>query len=310
MIGSSIAWRLAQGGARVTMLDARRFYGEASWAAAGMLSPRGEHFPSEEWRERAEESLKMFPAFVQELSREAGDPIDYAARGAVDLTAGPTDGAYPEEAIVNPRDLGAALRTVLKDREVRLLQYRAATSITREGERWSVDGLLTDAVVIAAGAWSGGLTVDGAALPATVPVKGYLLGYQMKPGTLMQIRRSGHTYVLQRSDGLTLAGSTEERAGFDDRIDNALVRDLHARAAALWPPLGGRTPDRVWTGLRPATVSGEIHVEPWQGDASCWLAYGHFRNGILLAPWTARHVAQGIIRANAEMDRAVPAGIA
>lgn len=294
LIGSSIAWRLSQAGARVTMLDARRFFGEASWAGAGMLSPHGERFPSGDWRQRAVESLRLYPSFVEELARESGDPIDYAACGAVEIVDG-VEHAYADEAIVNPRDLGVALRSVLKERGVRVLPYRPASSIRREGAGWNVDGLRADTLVLAAGAWSGELMVDGARPPATVPVKGHLLGYQMKPGTLPQIRREGHTYLLQRRDGFTVAGSTEERVGFDAEIDQALVRDLNERAGRLWPALAGRTPDRVWTGLRPATESGDIYVEPWAGDATCWLAYGHFRNGILLAPWTAQQVAAGVL---------------
>src|SRR5882672_8913432 len=42
IIGSSIAWKLAAAGLRVTLLDARQMGGEASWAGAGMLAPGGE----------------------------------------------------------------------------------------------------------------------------------------------------------------------------------------------------------------------------------------------------------------------------
>jgi len=296
VIGSSIAWRLAQGGARVTLLEAQRYFGQSSWAGAGMLSPHGERFPSEQWRARALESLGLFPGFVEELARESGDAIDFTLCGAVEMIDG-VEHRYPDEAIVNPRDLGAALRTLLKEHGVRILQYQPAVEILRDGERWLVDRLSADALVIAAGAWSGQLRLAGQALPATVPVKGYLLGYAMKPGTLPHIRRQGHTYLLQRQDGFTIAGSTEEQIGFDETIDAALVQELHQRACALWPALADRTPTRVWTGLRPATESGQIYVEPFGGDPTCWLAYGHFRNGILLAPWTARHVADGVLKA-------------
>lgn len=302
LIGSSIAWRLAQRGARVTVLEAERYFGAASWAGAGMLSPHGERFPDDVWRERAVASLASFPAFVDELRRDSNDAIDFSICDAVDVD-GDVERVSSREAIVNPRDLGTALRTVLRDLDVRILQYRGALSVRRSGARWQVQALDTvleaDRVVVAAGAWSGQLTVDDNPLPATLPVKGYLLGYACAPGSLSTIRRAGHTYVLQRSDGFTIAGSTEEQVGFDATINPGVVRELHTRAAGVWGGLAGRAPDRVWTGLRPATESGQIYVEPWAYDASLWLAYGHFRNGILLAPWTAQHVAEALIPAAA-----------
>ena len=241
------------------------------------------------------ESLSRFPAFVEELRRESGDAIDFSICDAVEIVDG-QERVVPGEAIVNPRDLGAALRTVLKELGVRLLQYQPAGAIRRVGSRWAVGDLEADVVIVAAGAWSGALTVDGAALPASLPVKGYLLGYACAPGSLTTIRRAGHTYVLQREDGFTIAGSTEERIGFDSTVDAQIVRELHGRAAKVWDGLAGRAPDRVWTGLRPATESHQIYVQPWPQDpAALWLAYGHFRNGILLAPWTADFVAGALV---------------
>jgi len=293
LMGASIAWRLAQRGARVTVLEAKRFYGEASWAGAGMLSPHGERFPSPVWQARAVESLALYPEFVRELAAASGDPIDYAVCGAVELTA-EGEQRFPEEAMVNPRDLGEALRTVLKDLGVRVRAYQPAARVERRGARWGMGEFEADAVVIAAGAWSSRIAVEGEPpLPESNAVKGYLLGYQMPAGSLGEIRREGHTYVVQRSDGFTIAGSTEEPGVWDDAVDPAVVRELRERAGRLWTALDGKAPGRVWTGLRPSTTSGDIYVEEWR--ERLWLAYGHFRNGILLAPWTAQHVANHLL---------------
>src|SRR3954449_5309837 len=87
IIGSSIAWRLAQRGCRVTLLDAGRAGGEASWAGAGMLAPGGEVTELTEWSEFAIRSLRMYPAFVAELQAETGLPIDYQQHGAIETAA-------------------------------------------------------------------------------------------------------------------------------------------------------------------------------------------------------------------------------
>ena len=299
LIGSSLAWRLAQRGVKVTLADSGRYFGECSWAGAGMLSPRGERFPDPGvWIQRAESSLAQYPAFVDELQRESGEVIDYCHCGARERTP-EGDREFPEEAIVNPRDLGVALRDVLKQHGVQLHQYQGFQAI---------GGHEADAIVVAAGAWSSQITVSGESLPACVPVKGYLLGYDgLAPGSLGPVLREGHTYLLQRKDGFTIAGSTEERIGYDRSIDPALVKDLHERAGRLWEPLARIQPSRVWSGLRPATESGQIYCERWK-QTNVWLAYGFFRNGILLAPWTADPLAGQIVSASSETGSPATAG--
>lgn len=249
-----------------------------------MLSPEGERFPDDVWAHRAGESLRLYPGFVAELQRESGRPIDYAVCGAVEGHR-----EFPNEAIVDPRDLASALRHALRYRHVQLREHRAISAIAVSGDGVTAEALSARTVVIAAGAWSGQIEVNGQNLPATVPVKGYLLGYHGAP-KLGPIRRDGHTYILQRSNGYTIAGSTEQTIGFDRTIEPLLVADLQARAAALWPPLAELKPIDIWSGLRPSTRTGRIYTERRDGYP-LWLAYGHYRNGILLAPWTANYLA-------------------
>ena len=284
LIGASLAWRLGQRGYSVTLVDAGPFCGEASHAGAGMLSPEGERFPDDLWAHRAGESLRLYPGFVAELERESGRPIDYTVCGAVEGHR-----EFPNEAIVDPRDLASALRLALGHHRVQLREHDAisAIAVTRDGVQ--AEDLSARTVVIAAGAWCGQIQVNGQNLPAPVPVKGYLLGYEGAP-KLGPIRRDGHTYILQRSNGYTIAGSTEQTIGFDRTIDSSQVAELQARAATLWPPLAELKPIDIWCGLRPGTESGRIYTERREGQP-IWLAYGHYRNGILLAPWTANHLA-------------------
>lgn len=287
LVGASLAWRLGQRGYSVTLVDAGVLCGEASRAGAGMLSPAGERFPDDVWAGRAEESLRLYPEFVAELERESQVSIDFTVCGAVE-----GDRTFPEEAIVDPRDLGRSLRKALERHGVRLVEGRALRAIHASESNVTVDEFHARSLVVAAGAWSGGITVNGQPLPASVPVKGYLLGYEGAP-KLGPIRRSGHTYILQRSNGYTIAGSTEQTIGFDRGIDAALVADLRVRAGELWAPLANLTPSDVWSGLRPSTETGRIYAEPY-GQLALWLAYGHYRNGILLAPWTSQHLAREI----------------
>src|SRR5271155_5812599 len=82
LIGSSIAWSLAQAGARVILVDAGGFGGETSSAGAGMLSPGGEFEKSSAWLDMGIEGMRMYPQFVQELTMETGVPIDFQLCGS------------------------------------------------------------------------------------------------------------------------------------------------------------------------------------------------------------------------------------
>ena len=151
--------------------------------------------------------------------------------------------------------------------------------------------------ILAAGAWSSSIavTIDGQPypLPRSYPIKGHLLGYRLPPGSIPITIRHGHTYVLQRADGFTIAGSSMEDAGFDRTIDPAIVSELAARAAALIPALRDRKPEAVWIGFRPATDSPAPNIGRVR-SSRLWLAYGHYRNGILLAPATSDRICREI----------------
>ena len=316
IIGASIAWRLAQQGVAVDLLDKGAFGGEASTAGAGMLAPGGEIETNHAAAQLFCRSAGMYPAFVEALTAETGIQIDYRACGAVELAfsaeetailcrkaAGqrllgirsrcevPVQGLgaaagvyYPDDAYVDPTHVMTALRRACLQQNVRIREHAPLGQLDENGAA---------AVVIAAGAWSSSMDVGGRSLPRSYPVKGHLLGYQLAPGTLPTIVRHEHTYIVQRASGFTIAGSTMEDVGFDKSIDPTLVADLERRASALVPWLPQRA-DTVWTGLRPAAASAEPVVGRIPGTR-IWLAYGHFRNGILGAPATAEMIAKEII---------------
>ena len=210
---------------------------------------------------------------------------------------------YPDDLTVDPQALMQALETACLNRGVFIVQGTPVLSLQAGAD--SVTATLRDRAfegafaVIAAGAWSQDIqvTIDGQprALPQSFPVKGHLLGYRLDAGSLGTTVRHGHTYVLQRAEGFTVAGSSLEDAGYDRSLNADVIADLRTRAAALVPALDSLEPERAWIGFRPATPSSEPHIGR-VGSSRIWLAYGHYRNGILLAPATAERVA-GEIRA-------------
>ncbi len=214
---------------------------------------------------------------------------------------------YTKEATVDPAAVATALRAACLARGVSIQEGAPVISIKAgaSGARVSLaDQALTDQAidasfaVLSAGAWSSSIavTIDNQPyeLPRSFPVKGHLLGYRLPAGSLAATVRHEHTYVLQRAGGFTIAGSSTEDAGYDRTINPTIVSDLAARAGALVPMLASLRPESVWTGFRPATdfPAPRIGRVP---SSRLWLAYGHYRNGILLAPATAERVCREIL---------------
>ncbi len=323
IIGGSIAWRLAQAGAAVTLLDAGALGGEASWAGAGMLAPGGEFVTRGRWARFALESLALYPAFVAELRAEAGVEIDYRRCGTLEVARSETEWQdlrarlpvqealgirletqaggvfYPDDALVNPRETTRALGRACRARGVdlrertRVLEVRVGAAGV---EVETAGGVLAGrAAVLAAGAWSGGIPVLGPGgrrleIPRSFPVRGHVLGYTLEPGSLGPMLRRGHTYVMQRSNGYTIAGTSSEEVGFNREMDPAIVAGIRERVCELLPALRQAPPPEAWLGFRPAAPDYDPVIGRRE-DTRLWLAYGHFRNGILLAPATAARVA-------------------
>jgi glycine oxidase len=322
IIGLSCAWRLSQRGVSVTVFDARNAASEASWAGAGMLAPGGEVENSSPLAQIALDSLALYPDFVAELKDISDVSIDYQRRGSVEIALNEAEAEalerraiaqlaigihseshhyegslsarfFPDDQLVSPRDVTAALRVACLRAGVSIREHEPVVEILNDGagvrtEHCEYRG---DGVLIAAGAWSSSLWRG---LPATMPVRGHLIAYRPDRELLGPILRHGQTYLVQRSNGTLIAGSSTECVGFDRTIDERIVNEIHCRASSLFPELGSLGPAERWNGFRPGVEGGMPVVGHIEGTA-IWTAFGHYRNGILLAPETARIIAESVL---------------
>ncbi len=316
IMGLASAWRLAQRGWSVRIFDLHEPAREASRAAAGMLAPGGEIDSNPALAQMALRSLAMYPEFVRNLKHESGLPVEFTQCGAIEVAFDETQHNaltekagnqaaigiasnpcryqnwnarhYPADAIVDPRSINRALLAACRKRGVEIHEHESVIEILPNGSgvRTAAGAYPSDRVLIAAGAWSSAMLPG---LPKVYPVRGHLVYFEMEPGLLKTIVRSGHTYILQRESGGVVAGSSMEDAGFDRTLNTAIVEDIHQRAAKLIPQLANIKPADYWNGLRPATDVGPVVGRV--ADTNIWTAYGHFRNGILLAPDTAQTIA-------------------
>jgi glycine oxidase len=151
-------------------------------------------------------------------------------------------------------------------------------------------------VVLAAGVWTRYCAEWlGESLPLE-PVRGQILAVdQPRPG-LRTIAWCGHTYLVPKLNGTVVVGATEERVGFDRRTTAAGIGSLLVGAAEAVPALANSTFRHAWSGLRPDTPDHLPVIGPVPGARGVVLAAGHFRNGVLLSPFTGQAVADWIIR--------------
>lgn len=196
----------------------------------------------------------------------------------------------------NPRLMAALKARLMQFDGFSLLENSSVTDLKIVAGR--VQGVVhaggtldADAVVLAAGAWSGDwLARLGVELQVT-PVKGQMLLYKAEPGWLQSIILHGGRYAIPRRDGHILIGSTLEHAGYDTRTTQAALESLRASAHTLLPALEYLQPVGQWAGLRPGSAEGVPFIGAIPQVAGLWVNAGHFRNGLVLAPASCRLLA-------------------
>jgi glycine oxidase len=213
----------------------------------------------------------------------------------------------PEVAqIRNPR-LIRALRADLQRRGVALSEQTAVFGIERRADR--ISGVRTDsgifgadAVVVAAGAWSARVLQAIEIRIGVSPVRGQMLLYSSTPGTIRHILLAADHYVIPRRDGRVLAGSTVEEVGFNKQTTPDARNELRLAAESLVPKLACCKIERHWSGLRPGSAHEIPYICAVPGIQGLYLNTGHFRNGLLLAPASARLMADLILGRCSEFD--------
>jgi glycine oxidase len=260
-------------------------------------------FPSDD-QLRHPASRAFYPANLDELEPALGKAdslmellpgVNAGIRRALAPTIfGPA--FYLKERSVDPRALVAAAWKTARNRGVDFSSGHPVTTVNpSDGQVTGVTttkiSFLAPKVVNCAGAWSGNFGPHP--LP-TRPVKGQMLCLVMPSRTLLRhVIRTPEVYLIPRSDGRLLVGATVEEAGFDKRTDPATIQRLHRAAIALVPKLADARILEDWAGLRPGTPDA-LPILGATSTPGYYVATGHFRDGILLAPITAEVMADVI----------------
>jgi glycine oxidase len=320
LVGVCTALELRRRGASVLVLERREPGQEASSAAAGMLAATDPETPVA-LRAMAVEAARTYPEFVENLQRTSSVEVDFRRQGAIVLgeDAAPVGcrrlpneellqlepalqpQGYPaffvEEDSVDPLPL---MRAAVRAAELSGVEIRSGVAVQRmrcSGLEVEVetDGALfkAKAAVNCLGAWSGA---------PVRPRKGQMLYVQpSRMGLLQHVVRAPGAYIVPRSSGKILIGTTVEDVGFDKSVNQETIRAMHVAAARYVPELQSASVVDSWAGLRPGSPD-DLPLIGATDTRGIFLASGLFRNGILLAPITGRIMADLVMGRPAEIE--------
>lgn len=331
LIGSAIALSLQQKGEQVTVIS-RNQPEAAGFAAGGMIAPQAEAIPPSPLLDLALRSRQLYPDWIQQLETQTGldtgynpcgilapvyektEPVSPHVQPATWLEKSDLEfyqgglgsdvvGAwwYPEDGQVDNRALMKTLLVAAKDAGARFREGVTVKSIQRQNDRvtkirTSEGELKADHYVLATGSWVKEL------LPLAVrPLKGQMMSLEMpqSPYPIQQVLFGPNTYLVPRQDGRLIVGATVEDVGWKANNTPTGIKTLIDRAMRLYPDVANWSIQDTWWGYRPTTPD-EL---PILGRSDCdnlFLATGHHRHGILLAPITAELIATFITEGKAD----------
>lgn len=318
IIGLSLALELRQRGLSVTVIERGQAMSSASWAAGGMLAVNDPQNP-EALMPLCVRSWELYPSYLElieslsdiavpmrtrrtlqeiESGSESTEPA--AALDIAELAPGLDPAGHRfvwlEEGSVDPNDLRAALPAAFRAAGGTLLEATEVWGAKSEGKGVVVQSagakISAGMFVNCCGAWAGGELLGGVPVE---PVKGHMMNLRCEPDRLRCVVRTRGVYLVPRGDGRVTVGATLEHAGFDEAVHETQVSGLMQAALRLLPGTTMPSPIDAWTGLRPGTPDG-LPILGAAELANCWYATGHYRDGILLAPVTARVMAQAMLR--------------
>jgi glycine oxidase len=284
-------------------------------------------------------SLAMYPLLLREVQRLSGVDVEYSRKGMLRtahtealarrlkaLARRRPEIAWLEgsdlrhlEPSLDPAILGAAWSEGDADLNPGLLTkalagaakklgatIRTQTMLTGflgrgpyvEGVSSNLGDVLGDAFVIAAGPWTGLLSQRLGVRLATPPMRGQMLAYR---SNLLQHAVWGEDgYLVPKPRGMIFAGATVEDVGFRRGTTERALAGLRRMAASLVPELARAKVASSWSGLRPGSPDGLPVIGRFPGRDNVFLATGHFRNGVLLAPITGALVSDAVLTGRAD----------
>jgi glycine oxidase len=220
---------------------------------------------------------------------------------------------FPGDHQVDNRRLMTALHGAARNEGVEFRTHTEARELLTESVagRSRIVGVMTArgeiharTVVIAAGSWSSLLRCDEAQRFEVEPARGQMAAIEMPAPAARHVIYSRRGYLVPRLSGYLIAGSTTERAGYDKRVTAGGVASIIKNAIEIMPCVAGQAVVETWAGLRPRAPDDLPILGADPRVEGLIYATGHYRNGILLAPITARAIGELIVKGESSVDLA------
>lgn len=209
---------------------------------------------------------------------------------------------FPNDWQVENRKLLTALQKFAALNQIQVIENTQVKNLLTEsgkviGVAAEKESFYAEQVILTTGAWTSFIKIveTGASLIKVKPIRGQMLSYRTAKRLLTKVIYSPRGYLVPRFDGRILVGATVEDAGFDKSITAGGTEFLREKALEIAPGLINLEIAESWTGLRPFAADGLPILGDFPGIENLFVATAHFRNGILLAPLTARILADKIV---------------
>lgn len=332
-IGLAIAYELSRHNLNVLVLEKNKIGKGAAWASGGMLRPLTECTENKKLLSLALESHALYPRYVQDLEQESGISVEYQTKGSLILA--PSSASWkalrelyrevyalnrhvrflsstelqqyepllathkgglfmPLDHWLNSRRLVTALGVAAKKHGVIIEEGISVEKISEEDNGFFLQTTKgknhARKVVNCAGAWASLVTPE----LRIKPIKGHMLRLDARGLSISHILCHDHLYIVPQADGSVIIGSTTEDVDFDTSINKETVRQLRDHAVTLVPALKNCQVIEEWIGFRPKSPDEMPLLKALRKNY--FVATGHYRNGILLTPITARSMSELILQ--------------
>ena len=210
---------------------------------------------------------------------------------------------YPHDRQVDNRKLVAALLEYCRRNKISVLQDQQISSVTVESGRLTgaigkTRRFSADLAILATGAWTSFIEI-GDTGPISVdikPIRGQMIAFETSDRLLKKVIYGNNCYLVPRADGRILVGATVEDVGFEKTVTDEAVSELTTSAAEILPETANLDIVEKWSGLRPRSTDELPIIGYVAGIDNLFIASGHYRNGILLAPLTAKMIAEKVVQ--------------
>lgn len=335
IVGAACAWRLAQRGVGVTLLERSAPASGASQAALGVLTFHASPGKPSELNALHLRSVDVYADLMEELAALGHGEIYYRQEGElfIALAEGDLEALEAEHGL--NKQMGVEVEKLTRE-ELQLLEpavNRAASAgIYYPSGAWVDNTALT--LAIAEAARGAGVEYRRANVTEIIVERGRAVGVRTAKGPIggdwvvlaagcwtSQVEGAGlpqiapvrgqalavkgevvrrvvfspRWYLVPKSGVQTMVGATKERVGYDDRVTLGGMSEVGRGGIEIAPSLAGCEVVSTWAGLRPATRDETPVIGPSEGLPNLILATGHYRNGIVLGPVTAELVAEMIV---------------